>query len=230
MTEPTNAVVSAFRDVPREAAAGYIDRYFGLGAHAGEEFTGAHFERFTPTPADEITADDLIAVSCLSVHVPAKAALGILGSKRGEISDLLAQIPADLPLADLSLDRHAEILAPDSPASRLWHVLRSRDAKRWGVGPTTASKIMARKRPALIPIYDSVVGAATGFRSGDGTWQAWHEAFATDGEFVAELEDLRAAADLRDISLLRILDVVLWMHGTRGGTSARETVDVEGDL
>ena len=75
---------------------------------------------------------------------------------------------------------------------------------------------MARKRSALVPIYDSVVGKVTGFRNSDGTWRAWHHAFATDTEFITRLSSLRGKTGLEHISLLRILDVTLWMHGTSG--------------
>jgi hypothetical protein len=88
---------------------------------------------------------------------------------------------------------------------------------------------MARKRPGLIPIFDSVVGRVTGFPNSDGTWCAWHEAFSTDIEFTGRLQSLREAGGLEHIALLRILDVVLWMHGTRGAEGPERVGDSNGD-
>lgn len=224
-----NAVADAFLRIAEGDARAYLDRYFGVGTWRGEGYTGAQFERFAKTPENEVTADDLIAVSCLSVHVPARAALAFLGEYAGEIGSLLSAIPADRALEEVPIDEHESLFGPGSPTESLWRLLRADGEQRWGVGPTTASKIMARKRPALIPIYDSVVGKLTGFTRPGGTWWAWHEAFApnsaqTASDLVPRLQELRGEAGLADISLLRILDVVLWMDGTRGMALA-ERVD-----
>jgi hypothetical protein len=107
----------------------------------------------------------------------------------------------------------------------LWGLLRAHH----GVGPTTVSKIIARKRTALIPIFDSVVARVTGFPNSDGTWCAWHQAFSTDKEFTNRIRLLREAVRLEHIPLLRILDVVLWMHGTHG-VEGPERVDDSKEL
>jgi hypothetical protein len=68
------------------------------------------------------------------------------GPLADQVSKLLATIPADAPLwdaADLDLAR----------ASALWTLLTTTA----GVRSTIAGKIMARKRPELIPIIDSVI-------------------------------------------------------------------------
>ncbi|GAA2200000.1 DUF6308 family protein [Sinomonas flava] len=210
-----NQVALAFHGIPEATALDHLEKYFGLGPHKGREFEGAHFELFSPSPADEITANDLVAVSLLSVHVPAKAALGLLDSKSHEISDLLVQIPGDLKLEDLRIERHEGYFGEGSPIRDLWRLMRSKHAT-WGIGPTTASKLLARKRPALVPIYDSVVARATGFSHDGGTWLAWHEALACAHSIVPALESLRSQSGLGHISLLRILDVVLWMEGRHG--------------
>src|SRR5699024_8637445 len=68
----------------------------------------------------------------------------------------------------VSEDEFDEHLRRDSVALRLWDFLRHNrpgDSK-WKRGPTT-SKIMARKRPSLIPIEDSVVKDVIGLGWGD---------------------------------------------------------------
>ncbi|MHC6219804.1 DUF6308 family protein [Arthrobacter sp. MMS24-S77] len=219
-------VAGAFNTISDDQARSGLERYFGLGEWAGIGYTGSHFDSFGVNGDVVFASDDLISVSCLSVHVPAPAALGILGDRSAEISALLGKIPNDLALQDIPLEDHDKYFGEGSPCLLLWRLLRSQEAERWGVGATTASKLMARKRPALIPIYDSVVARVTGFKDSTGTWKAWHEAFATDFELVRRLEALRSTIGRDDIALLRILDIVLWMHGSQGvevlGNAAQE--------
>lgn len=217
-------ISSVFKEIDDETARSYLEHYFGLGAWAGEEYTGAYFDTFGTNAPDAITADDLIAVACLSKHVPARAALGILREYSDDIGTLLGKIPPGLSIKDIPFEEHDQYFGEGTAPLDLWRLLRRDKNTRWGIGPTTASKLMARKRPELFPIYDSVVGRVTGFSSSDGTWNAWHQAFATDGGLVERLESLRLAVGLHDISLLRILDVVLWMHGSQG-TEGPESVD-----
>lgn len=94
----------------------------------------------------------------------------------------------------------------------MWRVLRSSADDRWGVGATTASKIMARKRPALVPIYDSEVGPQMGLPNSDQQWERWFEAFQDDPELAGRLDRIGAAADVPNISRLRIMDVALWRY------------------
>jgi hypothetical protein len=83
---------------------------------------------------------------------------------------------------------------------------------------------MARKRPGLIPIYDSVVARVTGLDSSEGTWRAWHSALSSDEALKKRLARLRDSAGLERVPLLRILDVVLWMDGK--GFVQPERIDV----
>jgi hypothetical protein len=227
MTTPdgSSGITSALAAISDEAALGNLNRYFGNAEWAGKEFTGAHFESLgTPDP-ERMTAEDIVAVACLSIHVPARTAVGVLGKQRDKISDHLDGIPNGVALEDIPFEEHDRYFGCDSSAHLLWWLLR----RHHGVGATTASKIMARKRPALIPIYDSVVGKATGFPNADGTWRAWHHAFATDRAFTSRLRSLREAAGLDRVSLLRILDVTLWMHGRHGANEPERVGDTEED-
>lgn len=219
-----NRVSAAFENIRRAGVAeGYLERYYGLGGQ--DAFTGSYFDGAFSTPDHEITADDFIAVSCLSVHVPARAAVALLGERHDEISAMLARIPTDMRLEGLELEQHDVYFGEGGAVLALWRILRSKD-RPWGIGPTTASKVIARKRPLLVPIYDSAVAKVTGFDDDRGTWRAWHEAFRGDPGLVSELTSLRKRTGLEKLSLLRVLDVVLWMHSTRG-TSPAETVGEE---
>lgn len=187
-------------------------RFPGVG-----RFTGAHFESLGTEQnlPDEITASDLLAVGTLSVHVPARATIAILGELAEDISGLLAQIPAETRIGELkdesSFNEH---LGPRSPALALWDVLRrNADGEiRWDVGPTIASKIMARKRPHLIPIEDSIVDRAIG-RGRKNSWRLWWEVLHVDQFLERRASEVREHIARPQLSTLRTLDIVLWKSG-----------------
>lgn len=76
-------------------------------------------------------------------------------------------------MSDLTPEQAQARLGKGSPAHTLWGVLRADDAPRWGIGTTTASKILHRKRPHLIPIWDVVIGQVIGKRSSRNQWLNW---------------------------------------------------------
>lgn len=77
---------------------------------------------------------------------------------------------------------------------------------------------MARKRPALFPAFDSMVARALGvYRQDFDPWDCLWEYFYGDRSRIAAVEELRAAVGgIGDISLLRCIEVALWMRGKRG--------------
>ncbi|MDQ0733104.1 DUF6308 family protein [Arthrobacter sp. B1I2] len=203
-----------------EEAARLLSAYYRRTADGLPAYTGSYFNSWagggnSATSANVITADDLIAVSFLAVDISGEAAIGILDTHREKISRLLAKIPADRDLAEIRPGEFADTFGPDSPATQLWHVLRGRDTGRWGVGETKTSKIMARKRPRLVPIYDSVVGPLMGLNENSiGQWSTWHSAFLEDPGLARRLATIRQISGVEDpISDIRVMDIVLWMHG-----------------
>jgi hypothetical protein len=195
----------------------------GLPVYTGSMYSSWGGGGDAPSVVNRVTSDDLIAVSFLSVDVPGEAAFGILETHAALISDLLAQIPADLCMADVQTDEFDKVLGEASPALQLWHVLRGRDTGRWGMGETRTSKLMARKRPLLVPIYDSVVGHLMSPGLGSvGQWKGWHTAL-TDGTGLPQrLQEVRRVSRIEDaISDLRVMDIVLWMYGRGAATGER---------
>lgn len=140
-------------------AVDLLSRYFHTTLDDGSPtYTGARFETFqgggdAPAVADTFTAADLVAVSLLSVDVPGAAALRILGDDADNLNRPLSRIPADRELRDAADDE----IGPSSPAEQLWAVVRSA-----GVGRVTTSKLLARKRPDLLPVIDTVVTEVLG--------------------------------------------------------------------
>lgn len=203
-----------------EEAARLLAAYYRRTADGRRAYTGSYFNSWagggdSGENRDSITADDLVAVSFLAVDTPGEAAVGILDTHRVQISGLLAKIPADRDLAEIPSGEFADTFGPDSPATQLWHLLRGRDTGRWGVGETKTSKIMARKRPRLVPIYDSVVGPLMSLIGNSiGQWSTWHNAFIADPGLSPRMREIRDKSEIEEpISDLRVMDIVLWMYG-----------------
>ena len=181
-----------------------------LGAYFFKHaFTGSSFEKFRDKDPDNFTATDIVAVSMLSVKIPASASRWILGDGGKPLHLLLQAIDKDLsiesPMADLT---------KESAAWNLWKEVHS----LWGVGETRASKLLALKRPLLFPIYDQHVARALRL-SPDDYWQRWQEFLRSeDGDKAAKIAGQMAKSlDLPDLSPLRLLDIMVWMqhHGHR---------------
>lgn len=192
-------------------AVGHLRRYFGLDD--GAPYTGARFESLggggdRPEVANVITAEDIVSLSMLSIRVYGFAARRLLEDHEliEEVRGYLAEIPTDVDMVDAD----PALLAPGSSADLLWSRLR----KLHQFGQTTTSKLMARKRPRLIPVYDSVIRPAFRMSSSGAQWTFWQEALtACDRSLHEHLLSLRTEAGLPDqISALRVLDIVVWMH------------------
>ncbi len=187
--------------------------YFGVDRAPGEvpAYTGGRFERLADggdagEVADHFTADDLVAVTTLGVRVPARAALGLLEGPLGTaLSELLRHVPRDVDLGDPEAE---PALAARSAADRAWRLLE----QQHDIGWVTSGKLLARKRPRLIPVYDQVVRCVLG--SPERVWMELHRAFrASDRALPTQLERLHTDAGLdSSIGLLRVLDVALWMR------------------
>lgn len=192
-------------------AATDLRRYFGINLpHGTRPFTGSRFEHLggggdRPPVANAMTADDLIAVQALSVTLPAQACLDLLEGCLGEqLSELLSRIPADVDMADAD---DAD-LTPGSPADTAWHLLTAQP----GIGWVTAGKLLARKRPRLVPVYDQVVRCLLNRPS--SFWLSLQAALRVDDCALHHaLLTLRQIAGVPgSVSALRVCDVVLWMR------------------
>ncbi|MFD9123168.1 DUF6308 family protein [Streptomyces bottropensis] len=99
-------------------------------------------------------------------------------------------------------------LAEGAPAHTAWRVLCDQP----GVGWVTAGKLLTRKRPRLLPVYDQVVRCVLGRPK--SFWLDLHGALRADNHALhRELMALRQSAYLpATVSALRVCDVVLWIH------------------
>ncbi|KPI33423.1 hypothetical protein OV450_6620 [Actinobacteria bacterium OV450] len=93
-----------------------------------------------------------------------------------------------------------------------------------GVRSVVAGKLMARKRPHLILVYDTRVKTLFRRPKTDHTfWASLAAALRADGGALRRhLETLRTKAGIgEDIGVLRVLGVIAWMHqGEQAATTA----------
>lgn len=201
----------SLQDSDDRHAIAALKRYYGhVPADQSSPFTGARFDTWdsTRTRWDDrhrFTADDLVAVTFLSVDVPAVAAIELLDARAARFAQLLEALGED---RDLVYEKDA--WSDDWPGWVLWNELTDLP----GVGPTTASKLLARKRPRLRPIYDSVVAEVIGSTR---LWEPLRARLTAEPELHERLLRLRDDANLpEEVSALRVFDVVTWMEGKYG--------------
>jgi hypothetical protein len=176
-------------------------------------FAGMTFSDLGRNPRDEITADDLLAVALLDITWRPEVVRILLDRQRRELSSMLAALPDDVDLWDSDDEVSTRIDA-------MWDALVAID----GIGTASATKLLARKRPRLCPISDSVVIKAIGVPQ--RTWDVLR-CLLQDETCRAQIEALRPAAAAR-ASLLRILDVILWI--THSETAAAHWVRAEAGM
>ena len=199
------------------AAVAALTRYYDRPYLGDDAYVGAYFDAWSSTgdragEADRFTADDLVAVTFLSVQVPPTAARAILHTEAEALNALLTAIGPDRDLVD-----EPDPLAPGWPA---WDL----ETALWalpGIGQTKATKLIARKRPRLYPIWDSVVSGVLGTERAH--LNPVREALrADDGALHRRLLSIRKEAGLpEEISALRVFDVIAWMDGKNRGLGER---------
>ena len=174
--------------------------------YAGQ-YTGSRFDTApqlqSPDP-HRFTAHDIAAVSTLSVALSGTAVVGLV-ERDDELADLLRSVPLDVDLVDAS-DRHLDAV---------FAVQRTLDSIN-DIGHVTRSKLLAHKRPQLVPIRDQyVLTALLGQSSGSFT-QPLRDALVADPSIGERLRAVQREARIPcPVSALRALDVVVWMatHG-----------------
>lgn len=215
-----NTLLNEFRKTNpdgKNCAARAIDLYF---ATDGKRYTGSQFEYLVDNANPNlITAKDLLSVSSLSVDIPVRVSLWLL-SEEGQsvIKSHLSQVPQNL---EIWSNEAEEALGPNGPMIKIWDLLKT---AHWpnpklgnGLGGRTKrSKLLAAKRPHLIPVVDRVIKDV--FPGVDDFWHAFRTALR-DADIRGEIEQATLSAP-PDLSLLRKIDAVIW-------TSHREKLEDE---
>lgn len=217
-TEPTAATLDGARRavdarLRSPDAAQRVATFFAPSS----DYAGLTFHTLPPVPVDaehdDLTAADLLAVTLMEVTASPRAVRHLLeaGEHRDRVLAALRNVPTNIDLptaAPTHLDAAAELYAA------LKSGLGGRN--KW----VTASKLAARKRPALIPVRDSVVVALLGLPNRDfrSDWLVFRH-LVEDKDLVARLHVVAATAtaehdapDLSGVPDLRLLDALLWMR------------------
>ncbi|MFB9903638.1 DUF6308 family protein [Allokutzneria oryzae] len=155
--------------------------------------------------ADAFTAADVVATMALSLPWHGYSALSHLNACLDNLNAMLAEVP-HTPMHEAD----AADYAPDGPADRMWQALTDLD----GITPVIAGKLLARKRPHHVPVHDRLVLGVLG--QPEDLWLCLHSWFAADPARAAGVAEVRERSGLcAASSLLRCVDIALWMYGKR---------------
>jgi hypothetical protein len=176
-------------------------------------FAGTSFDLVGDNPPDVLTLDDLLATTLLDISWRPLAIRRLLAGG-DHVSVALAAIRADLDLWNAG--------PRDLQSATALH--------RWlddlpGVGPVTASKLLARKRPRLVPVHDGIVLRVLAPPK-DQLWATLATALK-ESALRDEIEGL-CPTGVDSPSLLRLLDVAIWTRHSRSrnASDARRVVGV----
>lgn len=186
--------------------AAYYDPARGF---AGAMFDGLDHDGFlADNPGDRFTPDDIAAASLLDVRYSPTAVRALLGCT--DIAAALGEVTEGMALWEIDCEAYQK-------ANELWDRVSAID----GVGRTRTSKLLARKRPKLVPIVDSVIANALQLQS--QSWRTLAQALQ-DQNLRHEIERLRPAPVSEQISTLRLLDVVVWMCCSRSTAAVQAQI------
>lgn len=204
---------------PHFSASRALSAYFH---GASRQLSGSLFDSFggggdRPDVENKITRDDVRAIAAVNAAMTAAAADRLLSEPTSaRLEAWLRQLPTDIDL----WDAEDETLAV---AAEAWSEIRSiHDAGATTVlGWSAANKLLARKRPRLIPLYDVKVRGVVGLSDGASWWFSLREAMRLDGEdneVRFRVGSAMREANVRNVSVLRGLDVILWSYALSDGS------------
>jgi hypothetical protein len=194
----TGWIVDRVLSAPRTPAL--VARYFD----EANGFAGSTFDLVAETDAHVLEPADLLAVTLLDVPLSADAVRELLDAGTNEeLARHLRRIPVD---AALWSAREAALDA----AVAAHELLQEAD----GIGPVRATKILARKRPGLVPVVDRAATALLELPDHLG-WATLRAVLADEGRR-GRVEALRPASADPSITLLRLLDVAVWLTASGG--------------
>ena len=202
---PSGALVTYFYGTPRQFSGSLFDSIGGGGDRSDIE--------------NQITREDVLAVAAVNAPVPAAvASLLLTQPASGLLATWLRQLPTDIDLWDAE-DYTLAI------ATKAWDEIRTiheAGTTSTADGGFAATKLLARKRPRLIPLYDEKVRGVVYLAEGASWWFSLRDAMRVDGEDNEVRFRVCAAmreADVGYVSVLRGLDVILWSYANFGDST-----------
>ncbi|WAC16886.1 DUF6308 family protein [Micrococcus sp. SL257] len=156
------------------------------------------------------TSDDVASAALLNTPVPGHAVVHLLITQRERFAGLLEAVGPDRDFIDVDPDPSGKDMAP---VYALYEALEGLA----DVGPTIASKLLARKRPRLFPIIDSDLRRTVFHETRKDGYVGralLHAEFSAQERTIWQrLESYRCAAALpAEVTTLRVFDVLAWME------------------
>lgn len=202
-TVPQDAVHRTGWLVDRVLAAPRTPRLVAQALDPGTGGAGATFDLLEPNPPDAVGPADLLATGLVGAPPSALAVRHLLGRAAADLEARLQAIPADVDL----WSSPGPVLAA---LAELWSVVQEAD----GIGPVRATKLLARKRPRLVPLLEPA-GAAL-LELPPGAHWATLRAVLADAGRRERIEALRPSATDARLPLLRLFDVAVWTAASGG--------------
>ncbi|OBK23801.1 hypothetical protein A5634_05040 [Mycobacterium asiaticum] len=182
-----------------ERIAKDLDRYF-------TSFTGRWFEHFAALgDPNRFEASDLLAVEALSVQVPPEAAAKLLLTEPDRFNALLRRISRSADIWNVPRET-----LQVGPAAELHTMLRTLPDVDWVI----AGKLLAATRPRFIPILDNKVKNLLQPPTSRFWISMWDE--LSDDSRRTTVAEVCANVPA-DVSLLRRIDVAIWMAVAQDG-------------
>lgn len=203
--------------LPRTVVSDQTERAVDLLGHyfTSPKFIGSQWDGFDPSgtraaSANVFTSDDVASAALLNTPVPGRTVVHLLITQSERFSELLRTVGPDRDFIDVDPDPSGKDMAP---VYELYEALKTLPK----IGPTIASKLVARKRPRLFPIIDSDLRRTVFYETRQDTHvgrQLLHAEFsAQDRTLWKRLASYHSAASLpAEVSTLRVFDVLAWME------------------
>ena len=186
-----------------------VRRYCGLSWSGGVPETWAfrYFDLVDANP-DRVEPTDVLAAAALHSGL-SRADLAYFWDQAQSLNDWVGQLPCGV-----GLDQADEVMLSALAGLADWQ-----DSP----GLALLTKVLARKRPALIPLVDRALldwyRPVTGERSAAAAWPALLQALRADlsrnGDDFERMSVALADETGTNVSPLRLLDIVIWMGGAR---------------
>jgi hypothetical protein len=198
---------------------------------AGSQFQAAGSGGDRPVSCNDVDGMDVFAVTLLDIQWPAQTNANLtLGPWHDAIVHRLMQIRCNAAIYDNDAPELLRTLGTIGPVASAWREIElsyTEINNRYGLGITKraagiactgTSKLLARKRPHLVPIFDSWIRERLRVTCRN-YWDWYLEAFRNPvygmNEFIEKVRQTVAPADhdgfLVHVSDLRIFDVIIWM-------------------
>lgn len=186
-----------------------VRRYFN--PQDNEIFAGNTFHTLGTNDPNRFGNDDLLSLNLLDESVTAPQIREITS---GKYDDLLMHIDPRADITQLDGDLFFE-------ADQLYRTLR----RIHGFGPTRVSKLLARKRPKLLPIRDSIVNEKLQI-SGFAWWKSLAATMRQDS-VIELLDETTPPTEEGSPARLRVLDAAIWMHGSKSKAVKKVWTELE---